>query len=1164
MTRQIFYLLVLSFAGLTPASGQGLSNLRKNTIAVTGDTVQIDSMSIAPGTADIFVRENIRLDTALYTLDWVHGRIIFKRGISRPDSITVRYRTFSFLFDKPVQHKDPGRLTAPGTSPNPFTYQPSTERSLTLFPQKGLAANGSISRGVTFGNNQDVFVNSALNLQLTGKISDDVEILAAITDENIPIQPEGNTQQLQEFDRVFIQLSHQQSRLIAGDFELRRPDSYFMNLFKRGQGVMAVTSFPLGDSAATGKAKRMNTGASLAIAKGRFARNVFAGIEGNQGPYRLIGNEGESFIIVLSGTEKVFIDGQLMLRGMQNDYVIDYNTAEITFTPRRLITKDIRIIVEFEYSDKNYVRSLYYFNNEFVTDRYKLKLNVYSEQDSKNQPLLQELDSAQKAVMADIGDSLQFSYYPTADSLSQFDDTRVLYIRKDTVTSSGTFSDIFVYSTDPQEARWLVTFSDVGAGKGDYVQDISSANGRVFKWIEPLNGVSQGNYMPVRLLITPKQRRMITLGGDVRLGHRKNLSIETAWSDNDINLFSDKNKSNDQGLGTRLHFDNYTFLSMDTLRGWKLGTFLDYEFASQNFRPLEPYRPAEFVRDWNISGLNINDDEHIGAARLSLSRNDIGTAGYQLKTYLRGSAYSGWNHSVGANLGWNKFTLKGSGSYLITGGDLSNTRFLRHQFEFARTAGKWVIGIRDNAERNRYFAPQSDSLLANSYTWQEWQGFVAYKDSSRNQGTLAYKYRTDYGTSAGQLQLATVANEVMAAAELAKNPKNQLRLTSTYRDLDVIDSALTPASSLQTLVNRIDHTLSILKGAMTAVTYYEIGSGQERRQEYYYLEVPAGQGTHAYIGDLNSNGVQDLNEFALANFPDQARYISVFLNTNNYITTRTNNFSEVLNFIPAAAAKQQGRQSFLNRWSDQFLLRLEKKTTGEELLSSLNPFSRDLGDSVLVSTNSNVRNTVFYNRNDPKYGADFTWQESQNKSFLTTGYEYRQTTSQVLSFRWNITRQFLINLGLEKENNINSSEFFSDRNYRLNINYAEPRLTWQPGSSFRTTLSFRTGSKKNTLGTNGEELYEDRLSAEIRYNNVNSGTLSARVNYINLDYNASENSYLSYVLLGGLRSGTNYTWNLSLLKNLNNVMQLNINYEGRKSEDTKAVHTGGVQFRAFF
>ncbi|MBK6445027.1 MAG: hypothetical protein IPF81_06855 [Bacteroidetes bacterium] len=995
----------------------------------------------------------------------------------------------SFLLGENVHHKSLQEIVK-ASGQNPFYYNASQQQP-DFFRISGLTRSGSISRGLTFGNNQDVFVNSSLNLQLAGKLSDNVEILAAITDENIPIQPEGNTQQLQDFDKVFIQLSNQNSKLIAGDFELRRPDSYFMNFFKKGQGGFFTTSLDLNQHPDSSKKRIMRVGASLAVSKGKFAKNTIAPLEGNQGPYKLQGSSGESYIIVLSGTEKVYMDGRLLTRGMSNDYIIDYNIAEITFTTRRIITKDSRIVVEFEYSDKNYARSLLYFNNEFESNRLKLKLNVYSEQDSKNQPLLLELDSARKALMASVGDNTQLAYFPTADSV-EFNSNVVLYQKKDTTTANGTYS-IFLYSTITDSARWQVTFSDVGFNKGDYVQDVNSANGRVFKWIEPINSIPQGNFAPVALLITPKKQQLVTLGADYIFNKRNKISVETALSNNDINLFSKMDKANDAGYAVNMKYQNLAPLSHDTLNGWLLSNQLSYEYSGKNFRPVERYRNVEFERDWNLGTATIINDEHIAGFQTSLIKPGLGNLTYQLKSYQKGSGYKGWMNSASTRLQARKYSVSGAASYLSTKVLTSQTRYIR-----------WEV---------------------------------------------------------------TKSEETSLSTSFSKNPNHTVSTTTTYRVLSILDSSLTASEPTKTLLNRIDHYLNLWKGVISANTYYEVGTGQERKQEYYYLEVPAGQGVYTYLGDLNANGVKDLDEFAISSFSDQAKFIRVFVPTNNFITTRSNQFAEVLTLQPSAAGSSSsstGKTPFLYRWSNQLSIRLDKKTKDESLLASLNPFERNISDSSLVATNSSIRNTVYFNRSNPVFGADFTWQENRNKSFLTSGFESRSINTSGCNFRWNMTSDFLLNLGLEQGIKRNTSDFFSTRNYRIFSNEIEPKLSYQPGNAFRITASYKYMDKKNTEGIIGENAKSQKFGLDMKYNTVNSGSLTAKVSMVDIRYNAPDDSFLSYELLDGLKNGRNYTWNLSLQRNVGTAIQLSLNYDGRKLQSAKTIHTGGVQVRACF
>src|ERR1044071_943570 len=278
--RGILLLLFLAIATLVHA--QGFFPQRSRSIATAQDTIQLDTLSIVPGSFDAKTATRALLDSVDYKLDYGSPLLILLMPHTS-ESIEVTYAVFPFLFTAENSHKNQGKMTAtPENRYNPFTYTPGKQQSEDPFAMGGLNKSGSLSRGISFGNNRDVAVNSNLNLQISGRLTDNVDLLMVATDDNLPIQADGTTQQLQEFDRVFIQISSPRTKLVAGDFFTEKPESYFMNYNKRGQGISVRTVVPLENSqlnSSSNLAKdtaklgpRLIVSAAAAISKGKFAR----------------------------------------------------------------------------------------------------------------------------------------------------------------------------------------------------------------------------------------------------------------------------------------------------------------------------------------------------------------------------------------------------------------------------------------------------------------------------------------------------------------------------------------------------------------------------------------------------------------------------------------------------------------------------------------------------------------------------------------------------------------------------------------------------------------------------------------------------------------------------------------------------------------------------
>ena len=1144
-------------------SAQTVSSLRKRTLLLQGDTIRLDSLSIVQGSFR-FVKAG--KDTAKYTLLSDEGLLVRKSGKKgmSADSVTVQFRVFPFNFTEPIRNKTRQRATAEQRGIyNPFVFTPSKNNE-NLLKFEGLNKSGSISRGISVGNNQDLSVNSTLNLQLSGKLSSDIDISAAITDDNIPIQPDGNTQQLQDFDRVYIQLSNENSKLIVGDFQITRPESYFMNFNKRLQGGSFETKFKtaLLDEKKHEPAK-VKIGTSAAVARGRFNRNQIQGIEGNQGPYRLRGANNEQFIVILSGSEKVYIDGRQLKRGQEYDYVIDYNSAELTFTSRTLITKDLRIFVEFEYSDRNYARSLLYFNTEIEQGKLTTRLNVYTEQDSRNQPLQQQLTTEQKIVLTQAGDIAQNALIESVDSVGYSQDL-ILYLQQDTVVNSILYQNILVYSTTPETAVYKASFSNVGANKGDYIQTNSVANGRVFQWVAPLDGVPQGNFVPKTQLIPPIKRQVVTFGSDYRFSKTLKLMSEVAYSNYDVNTFSPSGNGDNEGYAFRVALENVKTLGKDSLP-WKLVSTVSYEQVDKHFTPIERFRNVEFDRDWNLQKvISAPATEYLPRMNVNLSKSGIGTTNYLFTAFLKGEELQATQHALNADLKHRGFGLNYAGSLTDSRGTENSTVFYRHRTTFTKDI-RWIqIGYKDEYEHNLLSDVQQDTLRTTSYSFFDRQAFIQNVDTAKRKFNFFYRVRTDQGVMSKNLKEYAWAESYGFSMDLSTNENVQFRTTTSFRKLEIRDTLLSSLKPERTLVNRIELTLRAFKSSIQSNTFYEAGSGLETRKDFSYLEVQPGQGVYAWT-DYNGNELKELNEFEVSVFPDQARYIRVFTPTTEFIRVYSSSLNEAFNLkAPRTWSQSKGWKGFMARISTQTALRYEGRTTNTNVLEAYNPFSAGIDDPNLITLNQTLRNSVFFNKIAPKFGFDLNWQRIGTKALLNNGLEARENQYSNHRIRWSPIAQFTFNGETRSGRKLSTTDYYSTRNYSIRYVELEPKLSYQPNATFRLTVNYKRSVKNNAPELGGERSLSQTAGIDLKYNVANKGSFQAKANIILIGFSGTQNTPVAFEMQEGLRNGNNYTWGVTYQRTLSNNMQINFNYDGRKSPDVKTVNIGGIQVRVFF
>jgi hypothetical protein len=460
-------------------------------------------------------------------------------------------------------------------------------------------------------------------------------------------------------------------------------------------------------------------------------------------------------------------------------------------------------------------------------------------------------------------------------------------------------------------------------------------------------------------------------------------------------------------------------------------------------------------------------------------------------------------------------------------------------------------------ENNKEKIVATQQLSALSQRFTEYGAFVGRGDSTKVFVELGYLQRVNDSLQNGFLQKVNSSQSYYLKSKLLQTNKSDLSLFVNYRNLKYVDATRNNEPSLN---SRLLYNDKYFNQLILVTSAYETTSGTIAQQEFTYLEVEPGQGVYTWI-DYNSDGIQELEEFEVAAFPDQAKYVRVFLPNQIFVKTHQNKFSQALTLNMSKWQNAVGFKKVLSHFYNQtsFLIERKIKRNGDNF--DLNPFSTS--DENLLGLNTSFRNSLFYNRGKQKHSVTYTFITNRIKNLLSVGSQENKNSTHQLQYAHLVQKIWLFTLGTETSKTDLTSENYSSKNYKVEGYQINPKISYLFNKNASWDIFYEYQNRENQIG-NSEKLMQNRFGTSFSYASEKKVTMNGEFSLYQNKFEGDSQSAVAFQMLEGLQPGKNMTWRLLLQKNLTQFLDININYQGRKTETSQTIHTGNIQLRAYF
>ncbi|MBN1756662.1 hypothetical protein JW877_10690 [bacterium] len=865
-----------------------------------------------------------------YEMDYLRGRIQLQSGLEC-DSLVVYYGKLILNLPLKVWHR------IPVTGEGGVTFVMEKEKPV-FGEWTKFSHSGSIMRGIKIGTNRDLALDSGFELEAAGSIGDQVNIAAVLSDESSPLQPEGTSEELEEIDKLYIRATSSHFNATFGDFSVDLDATDFARYSRRLQGVQGDVHFD-----------EFSVNLAGAISRGEFRSYSFNGIEANQGPYQLHGEKGIDDIVVLAGTERVWLNGNLLKRGENNDYTIDYNAAQITFMPERTIKNTSRIVVDFEYTTQDYNRT--FFQGEGIINPLqgvKIITTFLTLRDDRNSPIELSLSEDDLKALSDAGDNDDSAYVSGIDSVGAGNGNY------DRVDSAGI---IFFRYVTPDSGSYDINFSWVGGGNGDYNYEGDG----IYRWV----GYRQGSYMPLEYLPLPLKKEIFDLKLETQPLENVKLWGEIATSNYDRNLFSELDDDDNIGSAYSLGFN--TGLDSIHLMDKNLGGIKwegNYRKVERRFSPLGRLNNADYSEDWNLTG---DDNEDEAKAELILIYRpsklwNIRTSYGRLST----PKFLSIKKSGELNINNNRFIY---GDLLLEHTDswregfagyfrkarielTSGTRKITPYFRFEREDQKKELSYSHYYNYNQYYVG-SEINFAENWKQNLSMGFNKEQRYQEEPGLIPYGETVEICYSSSIFRI----------------------LSLLYRYRNLIKEPMFNEPNLLSHTWRAESRYYSRDRAIGLNLYYQVMNKQASRMERIYTAVEEGEGDYRYDPDLDQY------------IPDtEGNYIVEKISTGDFEPVIETQFS-LRNTLNPGNSKSINTLfiRILSQISSEFSLRGERISLNKSDISSyyIHP-DNFLGDSTVNYGYFEVDERLYlFRRSRMSFDFRGRWKRSMDRKFVT-------------------------------------------------------------------------------------------------------------------------------------------------------------------------------------